>query len=380
MSRGMKVMVDPGFPDHRKVRALGRILRIHPMQAAGHVLALWCRVMKECPSGDIRAWDAHDIADAAKWDGDAEALVEALRSREIRFLERYKVHDWTEEQGNVVLKRKTWAEERAERRRKEAERKALEAKSREVSGADKDADKDAVRGGQVSGADKADVSPSYPILSYPILSEQQQHQSNPPPAVAAGDQRARVDASTRVEGPSEDGDGPASGVAAAAGGNGQEDKDGSPRPSPLDGIHPRHGAALLVDVGFQEPTARSLATLAPIGRLLGIVHHARTKSNPAGWARDAIDGGWVYEAPEAERQALEAELLEERRRIEKRFERPKHTPLVERQPGESDADRWARLKKAKRAEQIRLGHIAPTAEDEVPPSDGAQAAPAGGGA
>lgn len=176
MSRGLKVLVDPAFPDHRKVRALGRALKIHPMQAMGHVVALWCRVMTECPSGVIRSWSADDIADAAKWEGDAQALVKALRSKPIRFLEATEVHDWTEEQGNVIEKRASWAKERAERRKREKERKEAEERAKNSSGqpSASGADISNVRGGQsspdLSGADKGGglAVPSHPIPSRPI--------------------------------------------------------------------------------------------------------------------------------------------------------------------------------------------------------------------
>jgi hypothetical protein len=119
MARGMKVMVDPALPDHRKVRALARLLGVHPMQAMGHILALWCRVMKEAPLGNIRSWNDGDIADAAKWDGDAALFVASMRDKSVQFLDRYQVHDWIEEQGDVVAKRESWRRRQNRARRKE---------------------------------------------------------------------------------------------------------------------------------------------------------------------------------------------------------------------------------------------------------------------
>lgn len=127
MARGMKVMIDPALPDHRKIRALARSLKIHPMQALGHVVALWCRVMKESPTGVIRGWSNDDIADACKWTGDAARLVSALRLTSIRFIERAEIHDWIEEQGDKVAEREAARKRKAEEReRKRLERLAAE--------------------------------------------------------------------------------------------------------------------------------------------------------------------------------------------------------------------------------------------------------------
>lgn len=178
MARGMKVMVDPAFPDHRKVRALGRALKIHPMQALGHVVALWCRVMKEAPLGNIRTWNEDDIADAAKWEGDPKKLVAALRSKDVLFLDRYQVHDWIEEQGEIVAKRENWRKEKAIQRIREKEKKeAEEAAKKTVCGHVQEGQTgqmDGVRVGQngseMSGKTMPLSTPPVPFPSLPVPS------------------------------------------------------------------------------------------------------------------------------------------------------------------------------------------------------------------
>lgn len=184
MSRGMRVMVDPAFPDHRKVRALGRALEVHPMQAAGHVLALWCRVMKESPTGDLGSWTDDDIADAAKWEGDPVKFVRVLCSKETRILDgsgakrRKKVHDWIEEQGDVVAKREKWRKEKAEKREREGgETSNLDGKKSAKTTASVRADSKRNPNGV-----RAESTPSYPIPSSPIPSRPKRGEEGQPPA------------------------------------------------------------------------------------------------------------------------------------------------------------------------------------------------------
>lgn len=168
MARGMKVMVDPAFPDHRKVRALGRALKIHPMQALGHVVALWCRVMKEAPLGNIRNWSPDDIADAAKWDGDPSVLVDAMRSKDIKFLDRYQVHDWIEEQGDVVAKRESWRTRKARERTKEELKPNAPSEMSRVTGEGVTRDM-SVTSRDVTRESRAPVPfPSVPVPSVPF--------------------------------------------------------------------------------------------------------------------------------------------------------------------------------------------------------------------
>lgn len=67
--------------------------------------------------GDLSAYSAEDIADAAEWQGDAERFANALV--EAGFVDRteagWKLHDWEDYAGKLI-----------ERRRREAERKRKE--------------------------------------------------------------------------------------------------------------------------------------------------------------------------------------------------------------------------------------------------------------
>ena len=64
--------------DHPKIKRMSRMLGIHPMQAVGHVLGLWCWALDYALDGDVSRFDAMDLAEAARWDDDPERLVKAL--------------------------------------------------------------------------------------------------------------------------------------------------------------------------------------------------------------------------------------------------------------------------------------------------------------
>jgi hypothetical protein len=108
----MKLMVDPNFPSHRKVRKFAVALKIDHYKGMGHLIALWCEVLKQAETGELVGWDEIDLSVAAGWSGNPKELATALR--EIGLLERrgskYLVHDWLEHQGDIVEKRKQWKE------------------------------------------------------------------------------------------------------------------------------------------------------------------------------------------------------------------------------------------------------------------------------
>jgi hypothetical protein len=335
----MKVMVDPAFPDHRKVRALGRALGVDPMQALGHVVALWCRVMKECPSGDIRAWDDHDIADAAHWRGDAKKLVTALRSKPIRFLERDEVHDWVDEQGDLVAQRESWRKEKA-RQRAAARAKAVHEDSPGCP-PQTDACGNPV---EVSGKTGGGVLPESG-LSVPFPSRT----TTSPSVPVVGHRRARASTSTHVEG------------TPLAGGTGDADRlvvAGDGGAPVLDGLlaqvsHP-HSLQLLKDAGVRGDVADRFARTKPVGYVLAVVQAAREKENPGGYAVTVLEKDYPAPAMNGPANALEREALvkalaaadgERRTRLAKHFAAGR--PAPERRPDESEDEYLRRIQREK---------------------------------
>lgn len=63
---------------HPKLRKLARQLKIHPMQALGHLSALWCHVAALDKDGVLDSYSEEDISIAAEWDGNETEFVGAL--------------------------------------------------------------------------------------------------------------------------------------------------------------------------------------------------------------------------------------------------------------------------------------------------------------
>ncbi len=109
---------------HPKAKRLARKLGISLPTAVGHLQFLWWWCLDYAPTGDLTGYESEDIADAARWEGDAEQFVDALiscgKAGGNGFLERDEegelhVHDWDEYAGKLIEKR----EKDAERKRKE---------------------------------------------------------------------------------------------------------------------------------------------------------------------------------------------------------------------------------------------------------------------
>lgn len=105
--------------EHPKLKRLARRLEVSVPAALGHLHMLWWWALDYAQDGDLTPFDPLDIADAAGWEGDPEAFIEAMVNCGIRgagFLERTEdgdllIHDWNEHCGDEF-----------ERRAKEAER------------------------------------------------------------------------------------------------------------------------------------------------------------------------------------------------------------------------------------------------------------------
>lgn len=84
-----------------KAKRLARILEIPLAQAIGHLHMLWWWALDHAEDGDVSRFDSFDIADAAGWDGDEKAFLDALincgPSDKHGFIEpSMKLHDWGE--------------------------------------------------------------------------------------------------------------------------------------------------------------------------------------------------------------------------------------------------------------------------------------------
>src|SRR4051812_18731459 len=92
--------------NHPKLRRLARTLAISRPAAVGHLHYLWWWSQDYAPDGDLsyERYTAEDIADAAMWEGDAYAFVDALKGS--GFVDDRDgllfLHDWEHYGGKVV--------------------------------------------------------------------------------------------------------------------------------------------------------------------------------------------------------------------------------------------------------------------------------------
>lgn len=120
--------------DHPKTKRFARALGITIPQAVGHLHCLWWWALDYAPDGELSDYDALDIAEAAMWDGDPEAFLEALVNcgpgKASGFIDRDNgslwLHDW-DDYGNQHKKRQA----DARRKRKSREERAKQNESQD---------------------------------------------------------------------------------------------------------------------------------------------------------------------------------------------------------------------------------------------------------
>lgn len=104
--------------DHPKTRRFMRLLKVSRHEAIGLLTDLWWWAMDYAQDGDLSRYDACDIADGAHFDGDPDALVEALVGCGIGtghgFVERdekggLRLHDWHLYGGKLAAEKKRQA-------------------------------------------------------------------------------------------------------------------------------------------------------------------------------------------------------------------------------------------------------------------------------
>jgi hypothetical protein len=89
---------------HPKLKRAARLAGVSEPAMIGHLHLLWWWALELAPDGDLSAFDREDVADAAGWDGDPDALVEALiecgPGKSSGFIEpNMTLHDWDEYGG-----------------------------------------------------------------------------------------------------------------------------------------------------------------------------------------------------------------------------------------------------------------------------------------
>ena len=90
---------------HPKTRKLARLLSISLPDALGRLHLLWWWALDYAEDGDLSKHDSADIADALLWEGEPDALIDALITSGFLDSDR-KIHDWWEYAGSLVEKRR----------------------------------------------------------------------------------------------------------------------------------------------------------------------------------------------------------------------------------------------------------------------------------
>ncbi|MCA9878490.1 MAG: hypothetical protein KC442_11930 [Thermomicrobiales bacterium] len=104
--------------NHPKTKRFKRALGISTPQAIGHLHMLWWWALDYAQDGSLAGIDAEDIAEAAEWDEDAQAFVQALISAMFVDAGEMTIHDW-DDYGSKFLKRREQARVRQQRYRDE---------------------------------------------------------------------------------------------------------------------------------------------------------------------------------------------------------------------------------------------------------------------
>ncbi len=95
------IRISISLHSHKKFRRLKRF--IGPM-AMEYLVRLWTETAKQSYDGQLRGWDAEDVADCIGYDKDPTELVERLVAE--RWLDKtdegFSVHDWAEHQPHIM--------------------------------------------------------------------------------------------------------------------------------------------------------------------------------------------------------------------------------------------------------------------------------------
>ena len=119
--------------DHPKTKRAARTLGISRPQMIGHLFCLWWWSLDYAEDGNLSDFDAEDIADAAEWEGDADAFVSALvdcgpADRPGFLVDTdgvLTIRDWSQYGGKYITKRN----QSRDRQREYRERNAAKAEN-----------------------------------------------------------------------------------------------------------------------------------------------------------------------------------------------------------------------------------------------------------
>lgn len=108
---------------HPKLARLARYLGVPKPQALGHLAALWCWCAEYAEGGDLSAFDAEEVAEAALREGDAAAFLSALEKA--GFIDTdpdgsRRVHNWEEYSGRIRAAREAARERQARHRQRDS--------------------------------------------------------------------------------------------------------------------------------------------------------------------------------------------------------------------------------------------------------------------
>ena len=93
---------------HPKTKRLARRLGVNLPTAIGTLACLWCWCVEYAQDGNLERFDAQDIADAAEWTGDPEALIAALVEASFVDAENdvLRIHNWHKYAGRLMEQRR----------------------------------------------------------------------------------------------------------------------------------------------------------------------------------------------------------------------------------------------------------------------------------
>lgn len=99
--------VHTDLPRNIKLKRFSQLLNIKQAQAVGHLVMLWLWTLEVAPKGSLQDFTDAEIAEGAGWTKrDKGVFVAALI--EAGFLEYdYRIHDWEDYAGGLLLKRET---------------------------------------------------------------------------------------------------------------------------------------------------------------------------------------------------------------------------------------------------------------------------------
>jgi len=112
---------DPHLREHPYFKRLVRRLDVSPVMAHGLLSGLWAFGFRFAHDGDVSRFSAEDIAIAAGWEGDPDAMMDALTCS--GFIENGVLHHWHEWGGRLFAERDAEAGGRWERRNRTKQEK-----------------------------------------------------------------------------------------------------------------------------------------------------------------------------------------------------------------------------------------------------------------